>query len=501
VTQVSPRSTWLPEAQRLLVHATGAENPSWSPDGRRIAFVRDNGDATSNVYVAGLDGSQPRLVGPGSDETLSWSPDSTRIAYGTEFFCGAVGGAAHAKVVVVDVSAARTVLSIPGIAGAAAGYASWSPDGTRLVFERANTAGSCLEEGGDAWIVNADGTGLSQVTSAFPFAGGSSPPTWWPGQLGIVPDPPIRTVALHTIARRSVRRGSYSIVGADRARVAINRSHERDIYSAVGVWRGSGRAAWSLTTEPGAETAAFAGARVYWTSSDFVPGYFFAYLYSAAHPGRRPRLLRSRTESTDSWNPFFSVGGDGSLAVFTSHGSLWRLRGVRARRIRHERTQFSLLAVGGGRVLLQRTDRRVELLSSNGRLLRKIRSRVNVGGALSGRRLVLVGSRRIAVYDARTGRLRARWPVGAPGLTPTVGFMYKSLLPYGDGSALHVLDVDTGHDVIMRIPGVTAPVSGAVTKAGLIYTWTQTYSISPGRMAVVPLRDLTAAVRAAGPAA
>ncbi len=75
--------------------------------------------------------------------------------------------------------------------------------------------------------------------------------------------------------------------------------------------------------------------------------------------------------------------------------------------------------------------------------------------------------------------------------------MYTSLLPYGDGSALHVLDVDTGHDVVVRIPGVTAPVGGAITKAGLIYTWTQTYSPSPGRMAVVPLPTLVAAVRAA----
>ena len=136
-------------AQRLLVHATGAKNPSWSPDGRRLAFVRDNGDATSNVYVAELDGSRPRLVGPGSDETLAWSPDSTRIAYGTEFFCGVVNG--PGKVVVVDVSPGRTVLAIPGLAGASAGNPSWSPDGTRLVLERANIARSCLEHGADAW--------------------------------------------------------------------------------------------------------------------------------------------------------------------------------------------------------------------------------------------------------------------------------------------------------------------------------------------------------------
>ena len=90
-----------------LVHATGAKNPSWSPDGRRLAFVRDNRDATSNVYVAELDGSRPRLVGPGSDETLAWSPDSTRIAYGTEFFCGVVNGPGK---VVVEASGEQLLL-------------------------------------------------------------------------------------------------------------------------------------------------------------------------------------------------------------------------------------------------------------------------------------------------------------------------------------------------------------------------------------------------------
>ena len=59
-----------------------------------------------------------------------------------------------------------------------------------------------------------------------------------------------------------------------------------------------------------------------------------------------------------------------------------------------------------------------------------------------------------------------------------------------------MLDVDTGHDVIVRIPGVTEPVDGAITKRGLLYTWTATYSRWEGRLGLVPLKNLRAALRA-----
>ena len=97
--------------------------------------------------------------------------------------------------------------------------------------------------------------------------------------------------------------------------------------------------------------------------------------------------------------------------------------------------------------------------------------------------------------------MRARWQVGAPGISPTAGFIYKSLLPYADGSALHVLDVDTGHDLIVRIPGVAEPVDGALTKRGLLYTWAATYSKWQGRQGLVPLQKLRAALAAASPVA
>ncbi len=55
-----------------------ASDPRWSPDGRRIAFVRDNG-----IWVAEVDGSRETRIShhPAGDSAPRWSPDGTRIAF------------------------------------------------------------------------------------------------------------------------------------------------------------------------------------------------------------------------------------------------------------------------------------------------------------------------------------------------------------------------------------------------------------------------------------
>jgi Tol biopolymer transport system component len=59
--------------KRLL--ARKAEQPTWSPDGRRIAFVRRLG-SNSEIYVVRSDGGDERRLtrNPGDDESPSWQP-------------------------------------------------------------------------------------------------------------------------------------------------------------------------------------------------------------------------------------------------------------------------------------------------------------------------------------------------------------------------------------------------------------------------------------------
>lgn len=65
---------------------TFATAPSWSPDGSRIAFETAPLGTTTDVYVVGADGSNPRNLTnhPAVDGHPAWSPDGTLIAFHTD---------------------------------------------------------------------------------------------------------------------------------------------------------------------------------------------------------------------------------------------------------------------------------------------------------------------------------------------------------------------------------------------------------------------------------
>lgn len=82
-----------PEGTRLHRIASGGRDVSraiWSPDGRRIAYLRDvarvEGGERWAVVVAARDGSRPRRLAIATDNSvLLWSPDSSRLLWMTSF--------------------------------------------------------------------------------------------------------------------------------------------------------------------------------------------------------------------------------------------------------------------------------------------------------------------------------------------------------------------------------------------------------------------------------
>jgi TolB protein len=68
--------------RRLTTSPAIETSPSYSPDGRRIAFTSDRSGAPQ-LYVMDLDGSNQRRISFGQGEygSPAWSPDGERIAF------------------------------------------------------------------------------------------------------------------------------------------------------------------------------------------------------------------------------------------------------------------------------------------------------------------------------------------------------------------------------------------------------------------------------------
>jgi len=68
---------------KQLTSSTANESaPEWSPDGRKIAFVRGQGN-DSEIHVVGADGSSPSRLTDNDDrdQDPAWSPDGGKIAF------------------------------------------------------------------------------------------------------------------------------------------------------------------------------------------------------------------------------------------------------------------------------------------------------------------------------------------------------------------------------------------------------------------------------------
>jgi tol-pal system beta propeller repeat protein TolB len=57
--------------------------PAWSPDGGKIAFVSDRANGVADIYVMDADGRNPRRLTkhPEVDRNPAWSPDGRWIAF------------------------------------------------------------------------------------------------------------------------------------------------------------------------------------------------------------------------------------------------------------------------------------------------------------------------------------------------------------------------------------------------------------------------------------
>jgi hypothetical protein len=134
--------------RRELTPGAMSVQPDWSPDGRRIAFMSVVDVETGKISVMDADGSHARQFAgtPTSDGEPRWSPDGRRLAV------SAYGGAGNDDVAVIDVRSGRfrRLTSSPAYEHSPA----WSPDGRRIAYVK----------DGAVHVMRADGSGDRAIT-------------------------------------------------------------------------------------------------------------------------------------------------------------------------------------------------------------------------------------------------------------------------------------------------------------------------------------------------
>ena len=143
----------------------------WSPDGKNLlvsAFQSREDD--SEVYIIdSVSGDiTPLTVNDVSDQYASWSPDGTQIVY--------LSGYPDANLIVMNADGSSAKALTEGLKISLEVQPQWSPDGTQIAFvvngKRVGTSPTS-----EVYLINADGSGLRQLTET---GGATFDPRWSP---------------------------------------------------------------------------------------------------------------------------------------------------------------------------------------------------------------------------------------------------------------------------------------------------------------------------------
>ncbi len=159
--------------------------PSASADGTQIAFVAEREDSCDVAVVPGDASQWARRVSTGADYCFdpSWSPDGCRLAWHEWDLPNMPWDGSRIAVCDLDTS---DVSVVAGGDGVATGQPRFSPDGTHLAYTSDATGWT------NVWLARADGSDARPVLDE---QAEHAEPTWGPGQHSYAWSPDSRAIA------------------------------------------------------------------------------------------------------------------------------------------------------------------------------------------------------------------------------------------------------------------------------------------------------------------